>query len=168
MRFRPIILTLLLLFTQNVVAEQASKFQIVFDIPSNWQSSYTKYDPDGYFNLYRPLNEDQSVPMIQGILINYGKDIKTPLKESMQQLIDSQKNIGCQKQDYKTLSENNNSLIFTINLSECQNGIDLMQIYKVFNMEDGQYSISYSADPNKIDPKTIEAMKTVIINAKIE
>ncbi len=141
------------------------KYEIKADL-ADWKMVGEKIDPDGYFKLYQPR---QPMSGQEKILINYGKNITTSLNDSMQQAFNVQKQLPCATFNYKVLSQNTNDVSLMTRLSGCSQGPNsVITIRKIFNTNDGQYSIIYSAVPTAIPVSRIESMKHVIITSHLE
>ncbi len=141
------------------------KYEIKADL-ADWKMVGEKTDPGGYFKLYQPRHTTSGQ---EKILINYGKNITTSLNDSMQEVIRVEKKLPCATFNYKVLSQNSNNLSFMTRLSDCSQGPgSLVTIRKVFNADDGQYSITYSAVPTAINTNRLDAMEHVIVTSHLQ
>lgn len=145
-----------------------AKNKVNFQLPASqkWDLVSVEQDANGYAKSYRSaaargLSADQS------FYINYGHNIKTPLLQSMHEVVGSLASTGCKHSSSKIVKLEKNQLIFTATADHCMSGRSVWQVFKVFNMMDGQYSIVYSANPNTVPNKTREQMKAVVMNATI-
>jgi hypothetical protein len=145
-----------------------AKNKVNFKLPSSqkWVLVNVEQDANGYARSYRSayakgLSADQS------LYINYGRNIKTPLKQSMHEVVDSLAGTGCKKTDSKIEKSGPNMLVFTATATECPIGRPVSQVFKVFDMEDGQYSIVYSANPKVVPNKIRQQMKNVVITSTL-
>lgn len=155
-----------LLITPYIFAATAFH-QIVFKAPHDmpWKLSKERHEKLGYIKMYIPKTAQND--KVQALTINYGRGIKTPLKNSMQEVLNVIAVSDCQHKDSKIIKKQHNMLIFSVSMDHCLNGKSLLQIFKVFNANDGQYSILYTADQNLVPPRTLRKMQAVIENAKL-
>lgn len=133
-------------FTATGFAETnlISEYKIVYQTPAtSWKLANHQQDADGYTFQYQPPTANTN---FQSITINYGKGIQIPLKDSMHQVVSEMNTTDCQRKESDVIKQDQRTLVFRTSLAECSNGKSLVQIFKVFNMPDGQYSIVYSAD----------------------
>jgi len=150
--------------TNTAMAQNKVNFQL--PTAQKWDLVSVEQDANGYAKSYRSeaakgLSADQS------FYINYGRNIKTPLLQSMHEVVGSLASTGCKHTTSKIVKLEKNQLIFTAAADHCMSGRSVWQVFKVFNMSDGQYSIVYSANPNTVSNKTRQQMKNVVINATI-
>jgi hypothetical protein len=145
-----------------------AKNKVNFKLPSSqkWDLVSVEQDSNGYAKSYRSAfakgpSSDQS------FYINYGHGIKTPLLESMHEVVGSLASTGCKHTGSKMEKLGKDTLIFTASADHCMTGRSVWQVFKVFNMTDGQYSIVYSANPNVVPNKVRQQMKSVVANATI-
>lgn len=150
-----------LVLGSDVLASE-SNYKVSFKLPQpqQWQLESNTKDAEGYTQIYASTNDET-------LTINYGKGITTSLKNSMQQVLDGIALSNCQRHGSKVITQKKNELVFTTFLDQCQNGKTLKQIYKVFNMPDGQYSISYTTAANTTSSKQIQKMEAIVKTAKI-
>lgn len=142
--------------------EGAPAYMIDYSLPSTMQTRVLNNEQDvgGYVKTY----------IVQGagiLSINYGKNIKASLKDSMQQVINVMAKTNCKVRDTKILKEEPTMLMFSTTMDQCANGKSLRQIFKVFNMPDGQYSILYATEPKVVSADAVKKMEEVIQSAKI-
>lgn len=144
-----------------------SSYQISFNPPlaMQWQVVNTAQDDGGYMLDYMPNASANKVD--QSISINFERNVQTSLSKSMQEIVNLTADEDCDQNTSQVLVQQQNYIIFTITLADCENNVSIQQIYKIFNMPDGQYSISYTADPDVISQQTINTMQTVIKNATL-
>lgn len=145
--------------------EFASSYQFSFDSPIEWKTNSRNIDTTGYTEEFIPqasgnFNE-------QNLTLNFGKNISTSLKDSMQQVIDNLAGLDCQTKESKVVKKEKNSLVFTTYLDKCSNNVTLLKVFKVINMPDGQYSIMYAANPKLVNPKILTSMKNAVLKAKL-
>lgn len=145
-----------------------AKNKVNFRLPTSqkWDLVSVEQDANGYAKSYRSMAA-KGLSADQSFYINYGRNIHTPLLESMNEVVGSLANTGCKRTGSKMEKLNKNTLIFTASADHCLSGRSIWQVFKVFNMEDGQYSIVYSANPNAVAVKTKQQMKAVVTNATI-
>lgn len=145
-----------------------ARYKVNFQIPKTqkWDLISVEQDANGYAKSYREANA-KGVTADQSFYINYGHRIHTPLLASMNEVVGAMANTGCKQTGSKMLSLTKNTLIFTAFAEHCMSGRSISQIFKVFNMMDGQYSIVYSANSNVVPAQTIQQMRHVVISAKI-
>lgn len=153
--------------THNNNASMA-KYRVNFRLPKTqkWDLVSVEQDANGYAKSYRSASS-RGVAADQSFYINYGRGIKTSLQASMHEVVSALGNTGCKRTDSKIITLNKNVLVFTASADQCMNGRTIWQVFKVFNMPDGQYSIVYSANPKAVPTKTREQMKTVVARATI-
>lgn len=132
---------------------------------SEWQLVQNEFDARGYARTYALQKVENAQD--QNVTISYGRFIKTSLKGSMKEVVDNIKQTQCKQQQVKTIQSKKDSLVFSTAINQCRNGKALHQIFKVFNMPDGQYSIIYTANPQKISTKTIAQMQQAVVAAKL-
>ena len=154
--------------TQNSNTVATAKHKVNFQLPKTqqWELVSVEQDANGYAKSYRSVNA-KGLAADQSFYINYGHNIKTPLLESMHEVVGSLASTGCKDTSTKILNLEKNALVFMASAEQCLSGRSIWQIFKVFNMPDGQYSIVYSGNPNVVPLRTMQQMKTVIIGAKI-
>ena len=145
-----------------------AKNKVNFQLPKSqkWDLVSVEQDANGYAKSYRSRTA-RGLSADQSFYINYGHHIKTPLLESMNAVVGSLANTGCKSTHSKIIKLENNTLIFSASAEQCMSGRPVDQVFKVFNMQDGQYSIVYSANPKAVPVKTREAMRTVVTKANI-
>lgn len=143
-----------------------AKNKVNFKLPSSqkWDLVSVEQDANGYAKSYRSATA-RGLSADQSFYINYGHNIKTPLLESMHEVVGSLASTGCKHTSSKMERLGKNTLIFTTAADHCMSGRATWQVFKVFNMPDGQYSIVYSANPNAVPVKTRQQMKNVVMNA---
>ena len=146
----------------------AAKYKVNFQLPKNqkWDLVSIEQDANGYAKSYRSVNA-VNMAADQSFYINYGHNIKTSLLESMQEVVGGMASTGCQHTQSKIVKLEKNTLIFISSAEQCLSGRSVWQVFKVFNMPDGQYSIVYSANPTVVPSTTTQQMKTVVTTAKI-
>ncbi|EKD54424.1 MAG: hypothetical protein ACD_60C00087G0036 [uncultured bacterium] len=145
-----------------------AKYKVSFNFPKHqqWDLVSVEQDANGYAKSYRSLSA-KGMAKDQSFYINYGHNIETPMLASMNEVVGSMSNTGCKRTHSKIVSLNKNTLVFIASADECMSGRSIWQIFKVFNMQDGQYSIVYSGNPNAVPVSTMQQMKTVVMGAKI-
>ncbi len=142
-----------------------SKYQITADL-SGWKMVKQENDPEGYYKIYEPLEKSEAQ---EEILINYGKNITTSLADSIQQIINVDKQLPCAKFDHKIISRTADSETMVVHLDACQQGPSSLIVYtKVFNAADGQYSIKYSVIATHFDASRISYMQRVVLHSSLE
>jgi hypothetical protein len=142
--------------------------KVNFQLPATqkWDLVSVEQDVNGYAKSYRSESA-KGLSADQSFYINYGHNIKTPLLESMHEVVGSMASTGCKHTSSKIIKLEKNTLIFSASADECMSGRSIWQVFKVFNMNDGQYSIVYSANPNAIPANLREKMKAVVTSAKV-
>ena len=130
-----------------------------------WTLYKDNKDVSGYTKIYLPQKANNMSD--QNITVNYSKDVQTSLKDSMQEVVNALDNTDCKVQDTKILTKLNKSIVFTVALDQCANNKSAIQVFKIFNTEDGQYSIIYSADLTVTDQDTVNKMKSTIEFARL-
>ncbi len=142
--------------------------KVNFKLPANqkWALINDEQAANGYAKSYRAIYA-KGICADQSFYINYGHSIKTPLKQSMQEVVKSLASSGCTNTRSKIEKSGPNMLIFTASADHCTAGRPVSQVFKVFNMADGQYSIVYSANPNAVPNKIRQQMKSVVEKAGI-
>jgi len=143
-----------------------SKYKINFQLPANWKVASSEQDSDGYSRFYRPEDTLHAAVATESIFLNYGVGNTKPLSTSMQEIVQGFRPTGCHI-DSKLLSEQKNSMIFRVNLSQCQTGRSADQIYKIFNTQDGHYELSYSANRAIVSAAEAKKMEQVVRSAQI-
>ncbi|HSW69798.1 MAG TPA: hypothetical protein VLI69_06595 [Gammaproteobacteria bacterium] len=153
---------------QNADKTAMARNKVNFQLPPSqkWDLVSVEQDANGYAKSYRSVGA-KGLSADQSFYINYGKNIRTPLLESMHEVVGSLASTGCKHTDAKRVKLDKNILIFTASANQCMSGRSISQTFKVFNMNDGQYSIVYSANPNAVPNKTRQQMKSVVMNATI-
>lgn len=145
-----------------------AKNKVNFKLPSSqkWDLVSVEQDANGYAKSYRSRSA-KGPSADQSFYINYGYGIKTPLLDAMHEVTGSLTHTGCKQTNSKVEKSGKNTLVFTISADHCTNGRSVWQVFKVFNMMDGQYSIVYSANPHVVPTKTRQQMKNVVAHATI-
>ncbi len=156
--------------TSRQVSADAVKAQnkVNFKLPANqrWALVSLEQDANGYAKSYRSVSA-KGLSADQSFYINYGHNIKTPLDKSMKEVVSSLASTGCTNTTSKIEKSTANMLIFTASADHCTAGRPVSQVFKVFNMADGQYSIVYSANPNAVSNKIRQQMKDVVLKSSI-
>lgn len=160
--------------SSNTQQEQSSmnpskaKYKVNFRLPASlrWSLVSVEQDANGYAKSYRSLAA-RGLSADQSFYINYGHNIKTPLMASMREVVNSLGSTGCKRSNSKIVKITPDTLVFTATADHCTNGRPVSQVFKVFNMTDGQYSIVYSANPNAVSSKVRQEMKNVVTYATI-
>lgn len=147
-------------------AKAANKVNFRLPASEHWALVSVEQDANGYAKSYRSTTA-RGLSADQSFYINYGHNIKTPLLASMHEVTSSLANTGCKRIGSKIEKLNQNSLTFTATADQCTNGRPISQVFKVFNMQDGQYSIVYSANPRVVRIKDRQQMKNVVTQATI-
>lgn len=167
--FSFLVMTSVGILSQSACAESpaGAKYKIDIKFPSSmhWQLKDNQQDATGYMQTYLP--RDSHSKTSQSVNFNYGKDIKTSLKDSMREVLNVMSGTDCKVKTSKILKQVDNYLVFDTFLDKCSNGKSLQQVFKVFNMPDGQYSVIYVADPHKVTSTTFKTMQVVVVNAKM-
>lgn len=142
--------------------------KVNFTLPASqkWALVSVEQDANGYAKSYRSRRA-KGLSADQSFYINYGHNIKTPMAQSMHEVVDSLASTGCKKTNSKIEKSSENMLVFTATADQCPNGRPVLQVFKVFNMTDGQYSIVYSANPNAVSSKIRQQMKNVVTTATV-
>ena len=145
-----------------------TKHKVNFQLPTSqrWDLVSVEQDANGYAKSYRSA-QAKNTAADQSFYINYGRNIKTPLLESMHEVVGSLASTGCKQTSSKIVKLEKNILIFNAAADQCMSGRAMWQVFKVFNMQDGQYSIVYSANPKVVSAKIREQMKNVVMKATI-
>jgi len=142
--------------------------KVNFTLPASqkWVLVNVEQDANGYAKSYRS-GRAKGLSADQSFYINYGRNIKTPLAQSMHEVVDSLASTGCKKTGSKIVKSNENMLVFIAKADRCPTGRPVFQVFKVFNMVDGQYSIVYSANPKAVSNKTRQQMENVVTTATV-
>ncbi len=145
-----------------------ARYKIHFRLPASehWALVSVEQDANGYAKSYRSLTA-RGLSADQSFYINYGHNIKTPLVDSMHEVVSALAGTGCQRTGSKVEKLTQTTLTFTASADQCMNGRPISQVFKVFNMADGQYSIVYSANPKVVPVKVRQRMKNVVTKAGI-
>ncbi len=153
---------------QSSAQNSAAKNKVNFKLPvsQEWDLVSVEQDANGYAKSYRSRMA-RGFSADQSFYINYGHNIRTPLLESMHEVVGSLASTGCKHTHSQRIKMDQNTLIFIASAEHCLSGRSVWQIFKVFNMPDGQYSIVYSANPNRVPNQTRQQMKNVVMNATI-
>ncbi len=153
---------------QNDANVAMAKYKVNFKLPPSqkWDLVSVEQDANGYAKSYRS-DAAKGLAADQSFYINYGHGIKTPVLTSMHEVVGSLSSTGCKRTHSQILKLDKNILIFNASADQCMSGRSVWQVFKVFNMEDGQYSIVYSANPRVVAVNKREQMKTVVMNSKI-
>jgi hypothetical protein len=132
---------------------------------SDWQLVQNAFDKNGYARTYMLPQTGDATP--ESVTISYGRNIHTSVKASMQEVVDNFKKINCKQKQSHVIQQKTDALVFSTTLDQCTNGKAVTQIFKVFNMPDGQYSIIYSADPRKTSKSAIADMQKAVESGKL-
>lgn len=152
------------LFT-NDEANAHSKYQIKADL-TDWKMVKQENDPQGYYKIYEPVHKTAAQ---EEILINYGKGITTSLVNSAQQIINVDRQLPCSGFNHKIIAQAANTLTLKVKLDHCQPGPNSLLVYtKIFNADDGQYSIKYSVIATNLNQSRNRHMKQVVLNSSLE
>ncbi|HSW93354.1 MAG TPA: hypothetical protein VLJ15_03250 [Gammaproteobacteria bacterium] len=145
-----------------------AKNKVVFKLPTSqrWVLVNVEQDANGYARSYRSMFA-KGLSADQSLYINYGRNIKTPLTQSMHEVVNSLASTGCEKTASKIEKTGQNRLVFTATADQCPNGRPVSQVFKVFNTADGQYSIVYSANPKVVPVRYRQQMRQVVMNATL-
>jgi hypothetical protein len=141
------------------------EINISFPSDMDWTLVENNQDDAGYIKTYQP--KDQIDKKIQSVIISYGSGSRPSLSESLHQVKIAMANAVCRQKDVRVVKENNNDMTFATLLDECANGRSLVQIFRVFNAKDGQYSIIYTAAPGLVDAHVMQKMQQAIESAAI-
>lgn len=158
-----VFLILSLIMSLNIAfAALQPAYKIDYALPKGMQTKLLNDEQDvgGYVKTY----------ILQGagiLSVNYGRNIKASLKDSMQQVANVMARTNCQVRDTKILKEEPNMLMFSTTMDKCANGKSLRQIFKVYNMQDGQYSILYATEPQAVSSDAMHKMEQVMESAKV-
>ncbi len=154
--------------TKEIKPANDSKYRITFKMPKTqrWELVSVEQDSVGYAKSYRAQHVT-GLAAEQSFYLNYGHNIKTPLLASMNEVESSIAATECQKKETRIIKQHDNSLTFMVSADKCSNGHALWQVFKVFNMPDGQYSIVYTANSKVVPKSVIQEMKTVVTQAQI-
>lgn len=156
-------------FASSVFAESTSaKYRIDLQLPyaMQWRLADNQQDATGYIQTFIPKGSRKIAG--QSLNFNYGKGVKMPLQESMKEVLSVMAGTDCKRKSSSVIQQKSNYLVFTTLLDKCSNGKALQQIFKVFNMPDGQYAVIYVADPHHVPSKTIHTMHAIVMSAKIK
>jgi hypothetical protein len=145
-----------------------AKNKVLFQLPASqkWELVSVEQDANGYAKSYRSMSAKGS-SADQSFYINYGRNIRTPLLEAMHEVVGSMASTGCKHTGAKMIKLEKSFLIFSASADQCITGRSISQVFKVFNMEDGQYSIVYSANPHAVKNKIRAGMESVVIDSRI-
>lgn len=145
--------------------QQAYTFDFNPPRASDWQMVQNVFDKNGYARTYMLPQVNNTTP--ESVTISYGRNIHTSVKASMQEVVGNFHKINCKQKQSHVIDEKTNTLVFSTTIDQCHNGKAVTQIFKVFNMPDGQYSIIYSADPRKTPKSTIAEMQKAVVRGKL-
>lgn len=145
-----------------------AKNKVNFTLPTSqkWDLVSVEQDTNGYAKSYRSAKA-KGLTAEQSFYINYGRNIKTPLLASMHEVVSSLASTGCKRTSSNIEKLGQTTLIFTATADQCTSGRPVWQVFKVFNMTDGQYSIVYSANPKAVSNNERQEMKNVVSLATI-
>ncbi len=145
-----------------------AKHKVIFKLPKSqkWDLVSVEQDSNGFAKSYRSASA-RGLSADQSFYINYGRNIRTPLLESMHEVVGSMASTGCKRTSSKIIKLEDSTLIFSAYADQCMSGRPVWQIFKVYNMDDGQYSIVYSENPAAVSTRTKDQMKAVVMKSKI-
>jgi hypothetical protein len=151
----------------NEAEVNAPQHTIDINFPSEMDWTLVENDQDeaGYIKTYQP--KEQIDKKIQSLIISYGRGLRPSLSESLRQVKNAMADVACRQKDVRVVKENSHDLTFAALLDDCANGRSMVQIFKVFNAKEGQYSIIYTVVPDQVDSSTIHTMQSVIESAVI-
>jgi hypothetical protein len=138
---------------------------IVLPQDMHWTLFKNVQDTAGYNKIYLPRKADNMSD--QNISVSYGVNISTPIDDTMQEVVSVLDKTDCEIADSKVIKKEHNSIVFEVLLDRCANNKSAVQIFKVFDVDEGQYSVFYSADLEKVDESTLQKMKMAIQNSRL-
>jgi hypothetical protein len=138
---------------------------VVLPIYMNWTLYKTENNTFGYTKTYLPRGSNNISD--QNIVVSYDSSNSESLSEAMQDVLDTLDKTDCQVSKNTILEKLKNHVTFTVNLDQCANNKSLVQTFKIYSADDGQYSIIYSADSQVIDNETITSVQNAIVQARL-
>lgn len=128
-----------------------SKDQIDFSFPENddWVVAGQEHDSAGYSRSWRPVTA-KGAAAEQGLYINFGRNVTTPLSDAMHQVQAAMQANGCDDVRLHVWARGRDYITFTAMANRCQQGRPVWQIFRVVNRPDGQYAVVYSANPETV------------------
>jgi len=131
----------------------------------NWTLYKDNKDASGYTKIYLPRKANNISE--QNITVTYDSSNQNSLRDDMQQVLDALDKTDCQVTNHKVLEKLKNHITFVVNLDQCADNKSITQIFKIYNTDDGQYSITYSADTLAVDYDLINKMQNVILSSRL-
>lgn len=147
--------------SSQVMSSAPHRIEFAQPSPTLW-SKMTTGDAGGYLVTYTRKDSTR-----QRIEINYGRGLHSSQEDTMQQVKNAEAMADCQRNDFSVISSDKYALVFKTIQDKCSTGKSLTQVYKVFNLSDGQYSIIYAANPTRVSPGTIYGMTEMVKDATI-
>lgn len=167
MRKVKIISTIVFLLINSLAvfaAEVERNVEISFPAEMEWILVENEQDAFGYIKTFQP--KEQIDNKIQSVIINYSKE-KISLEESMAQVQVVMSKADCKQKDAHVIQQSKDILVFATLLDQCTNGKSLVQVFKVFNAKEGQFSVIYNATPELVDASVVQRMQHVVESAVI-
>lgn len=165
--FKRVVVSLLLVLVAASASAKTGAYRIDYKLPnaSDWKILNSKDDAKGYMKFYKLKTAD---PLHQVLMVNYGSGIKAPVIASMNEISSVFSRLPCKVKKVTPVKTTKDTLIFTSELNQCQNGRSMWQVQKVFNAKDGQYSVSYAAGNANLPAATKKAMTKMITDSSLQ
>lgn len=165
-RSRPVALT-------KAASPSHDRVRFYFPASVRWEPAQKEQDAEGYAWAWRPVvvpagkGKKPNAEAEQSVYVNFGRGIKTPLYDAMQEVGRSMRDSGCHNVQLDVLSHAHNVLLFTASSKNCLGGHPVWQIFRVVNRPDGQYSIVYSVNPEAVPASVRGKMSKMVSESRV-
>lgn len=153
---------LMIVGTSAWASKAESPYSFHFNLPQSkqWRLIEEEINESGYEKLYIPIT---SKNLDEHLKISYESGINTLPQTVFEKKL---KLSPCEHKDSKIIYSNKNSFLATTTLSECNPSGLFMQIVRIINKPDGQYSIVYLTDQNT-RPAAFQQIQKIIAQAEL-
>lgn len=141
-----------------------SDYDIAFNLPKNWNLTSVRVHPNGFAKFYEPKSQKEKA---QSVVVHYFKDEKATPEQFVARAKEVTAKLNCKVDEAHVKTMQKNSVTFTVINKQCASIHDLIQVYKVFEMPDGLYTISYKAKIKTTSATDVAQMSRIVENAKI-
>lgn len=141
-----------------------SDYDIAFNLPSDWQISSVKVHPNGWAKFFAPKAQTDHA---QSVIVHFFKDEKATPTQFVERAKQITARLNCKVDRYNIKEVQKDSVTFTVTNTQCETIHDLIQVFKIFEMPDGLYTISYKAKIKATSAQDISQMSAIVENAKI-
>lgn len=158
----------LVMMSSQVFADASNgNYKIDLDLPEafGWRLISNQQDTAGYTKLY--LASANNYSQNQRLLVSFQLGYKKRVRTGMLDILKQHQKTGCRDSTSRLISINQDTILFSTRLAQCPDGKVLWQIFKSFNRADGQYTVAYAADMNKVPQNAIDAMDKTVQEASI-